>query len=323
MILPRICLLNPYPPSVSPRLVRNANVLAAAGFDVVVVTTRLPKRLLPHEEFPKDFAWRYEFVDLTESAGGRLRWQFCRLRRKLFLALVERKPARTLISRACTYAGPELATLAAAQKADIYISHTHGALPAAAAAARRTQAKLVFDAEDMLAECSDEPMGVMRCIEETFVPQSSLITTMSRAAALRLQERLQLSQEPLVLHNTPSLKEREGVLPPSQRAKTNRLRVYWFGQRIGRHSCADQVLHAMARMKAKAVLVLRGTPDPAYLQELQTLAQRLGLSDALEIQPRALPSEMVRLAAENDVALGTQPSDEPFHQLAVGNKVFT
>jgi glycosyltransferase involved in cell wall biosynthesis len=320
---PRLCLISPSPPSVSPRLVRSADALAGAGFDVVVVTTRFAKRLLPHDEPPAEQAWRHVFVDMGDSILGKFRWQLGRTRRKITLSVMKQFSLPLLVRRACTYVGPELASLASRQQAALYIAHTHLVLPSAADAARRSGAKLAFDAEDLLAECSHEVVQMMREIEERFIPECSFVSTMSQAAAERLRETLQLPFLPLVLHNTPSLKERRGLSPPDERPVSDKLSIYWFGQTIGRHSCAEQVLRALPLLSKPARLVLRGSPDVAYITELKALAASLGLEGSLEILPRAASTDMVRLAAEHDVLLGSQPSAEPFHQMAVGNKVFT
>jgi len=69
--------------------------------------------------------------------------------------------------------------------------------------------------------------------------------------------------------------------------------------------------------------VLRGEANPGYVTALRSLAGSLDLGSRLEILPLASADEMVRLAGEHDILLGSQPGEELFHQLAIGNKVFT
>jgi glycosyltransferase involved in cell wall biosynthesis len=126
-----------------------------------------------------------------------------------------------------------------------------------------------------------------------------------------------------VLRNTPKLSERHGVTPPSERDPALPLSLYWFGQTTGPHSLAYQVLDAMARLEVPVQLVLRGNPLESFVAKLRSHASELGLSNRLEILPRAEPTEMVRLAAKHDIMLGTQPGTELFNQMAIGNKVFT
>ena len=79
----------------------------------------------------------------------------------------------------------------------------------------------------------------------------------------------------------------------------------------------------MPRLHKSVRLVLRGNPIESYVDNLLTIAQTLGVSAQLAILPRDEPTEMVRLAAEHDILLGTQPGSELFNQMAIGNKVFT
>ena len=126
-----------------------------------------------------------------------------------------------------------------------------------------------------------------------------------------------------MLHNTPRLAEREGVPNPGSKAQSEQVSIYWFGQTIGPHCCADLVLKAMPQLCEPVQLVLRGTAQQSYVSELLATARLLGLSEQLHILPAEEPNEMVRLAAQHDILLGTQPGNELFNQMAIGNKVFT
>jgi hypothetical protein len=48
-----------------------------------------------------------------------------------------------------------------------------------------------------------------------------------------------------------------------------------------------------------------------------------GIMERLHILPVVSPEKMVPESAHFDVLFGSQPSDQLFHQLAIGNKVFT
>jgi glycosyltransferase involved in cell wall biosynthesis len=304
-------------------MVRNADALTEAGYDVVVISTDFPTKNPPDYANLTERRWRTLLVDMRERPRSRVHWQLVRARRKLSLEFAQRWPLESVVRRACCYAGPEMAELAARQRAVLYLAHTHSALPAAAEAARRVGAKLAFDVEDLLAESPSEPVRLMRAIERSFIPRCAFICTMSRSAAHRLQELLGLQETPMVLHNTPSLREREGLLPPDQRPISDVVSIYWFGQTIGPHSCAEQVLRSIPFLIKPAKLVLRGNPIPSYIARLESLAVDLGLRNCLEVNPRASPTEMVRLAGKHDVLIGSQATGEPFHQMAIGNKVFT
>lgn len=320
----RLCLISHGEPAANPRLVRDADALAEAGYEVRVIATELMPHLKEHDRILADRAkWYYEPVVFSPRRNGNPSWNYIRGRRRLAAALTGAWRSEGLVARAYGYANPELATLANKQPADLFIAYQHNSLPAASWAAAKQGAKFSLDAQDLLSDCSAEPEELARSIETRYLSRCAYVSTMSPSAARRLQETNKLSETPIVLHNTPRLSERNGVTPPSERESASPLRIYWFGQTTGSHSLAHQVLDAMARLQAPARLVLRGKPLESFVTELRRHARELGLSDRLEILPRAEPTEMVRLAAEHDIMLGTQPGNELFNQLAIGNKVFT
>jgi len=319
-----LCLVSHGQPAANPRLVRDGHALAEAGYSVRVVALQLQRNLVEHDRAIADKAkWQYEPVDFSARKNGTMSWNYVRARRRAAAALASRWPSEELVARAAGYASPELATEAGKQPADLFIAYQHNSLPAASWAAKRHGAVFALDAQDLLADCSAEPVALTRSIEMRYLRDCAYVSTMSEAAAKRLQETNNLCRAPIVLHNTPGLWERCSIVPPPDRHSTELISLYWFGQTIGSHSCADQVLDAMSRLPRRIRLVLRGQPEESFVMKLRKAAEDFGLSQQLEILPRAEPTEMVPLAAEHDILLGTQPGAELFHQMAIGNKVFT
>jgi glycosyltransferase involved in cell wall biosynthesis len=319
-----LCLVSHGQPSANPRLVRDASILAEAGHDVRVITAQLMPNLIAHDtSLTKGATWRHEPVGFFPPTNGTPSWNYIRVRRRAAAALANVWPSEGLIARAYGYATPELAEIAAKEYADLFIAYQHNSLPAAWWAANRHQGRIALDAQDLLADCSAEPVKLVRGIERRYFRYCQYISTMSAAAANRLQETNHLARTPIVLHNTPRLAEREGIAAPPERQPSRQVSLYWFGQTIGSHSCAEQVLNAMPLLCKPVRLVLRGKSNEAFVTRLQNHAESLGLKDRLELLPRAGPDEMVRLASEHDILLGTQPGTELFNQMAIGNKVFT
>jgi hypothetical protein len=280
--------------------------------------------LKEHDRILADRAkWHYEPVVFSARRNGNPSWNYIRGRRRLAAALTGAWHSEGMVARAYGYANPELATLACKQPVDLFIAYQHNSLPAASWAAGKQRSKFALDAQDLLADCSAEPEELARSIETRYLSRCAYVSTMSPSAARRLQETNSLSETPIVLRNTPKLSERHGVTPPSERDPALPLSLYWFGQTTGPHSLAYQVLDAMARLEVPVQLVLRGNPLESFVAKLRSHASELGLSNRLEILPRAEPTEMVRLAAKHDIMLGTQPGTELFNQMAIGNKVFT
>jgi len=323
-VIKKICLLSHGQPSRNPRLVRYATVLANAGYEVVVITPQLVERCVIYDdELIKNVEWEYIPIDFSQTYLKRTYWHYVRLRHRIAKLLSRWFLTETIVGYASDYLNIELYKLAVNSQADLYIAHQQQSLPAAAWAAKYTDKKFAVDIHDLLADSPSEPRHLIENIEKNYLSKCSCISTMSSTAAQRIQQVNNLLEQPIVLHNTPELCEREGILPPEQRSIQKQITIYWFGQTIGSHSRADQVIRAMPLLEQPVKLVLRGHPNEEFINQIETLAQELGVEHCLEILPVASPTEMVKLAAEYDILLGTQPGDDLFHQMAIGNKVFT
>jgi glycosyltransferase involved in cell wall biosynthesis len=318
----KICLVGMANPSANPRLVREADFFASEGIQTTVVAPSFLPQWVAYDGELLRGGWGYQPVDFLSFPRGVIRWQIARARRRLCAFLHRLKPSPALVSRAYAYAVPEVARAAAGTGADLFIAHTHSALPAAAMAARRTGAKYAFDAEDVLAESSAEPVDMIHQIEREYLGGCAYVSTMSEAAADYFKAKITPDQPVLATHNTPSLKDREGLAAPSLRHRDGTLKIYWFGQTLGEFSCAEDMVRALPMVHGRVKFTLRGRPVAAYIARLRELASSLGVLDRLEFLPLISPKEVVRLAGEHDILWGAQPSQELFHQLAIGNKVF-
>ena len=155
----RICIVGLGSISHNPRVVKEADALAAAGHDVVVIflqhyrwSRAVDRRIIEHAK------WRAEIVDVAPSVAGQLRRWISGLQLFLFRRLCRwtlRFPVAEL-----AYSRYFLALLRRAirQRSDLYIGHYTGSLPVVAWAARLTGAKFGFDFEDFY---RDETPGVV------------------------------------------------------------------------------------------------------------------------------------------------------------------
>lgn len=318
----KICLVSPHHVANNPRLVREATALAAAGYNVVAVTLRFDRRWSRLEATLTSHAvWRNEAVDYLDGKFAAARWFAARVVRRCAQLVAGFFPGSSVAQRSTLYGFDALLALATRVKADLYIAHSHPALPVAAVAAYRVGVPVAFDAEDLLAESPGEPREVHEHCEQQFVPSCCYVSTMSDVAAEYLAGKHALAESPMVVHNSFSVFDRHGIRAPADRPLSTDVSVYWFGQTIGWASRADQVVRAMPHVCFPFTLSLRGNPNNEYVSELRRLAERLGCADRVKILPVAAPHELVRLAADHDILLGSQPGQEQYTQLAIGNKV--
>jgi glycosyltransferase involved in cell wall biosynthesis len=311
----------------NPRLVKEADALASAGFRVRVVAADYMAAIRPLDEAVLARArWDVERVSLGEGFGRRWR----ALRRKACAFVTGRGWSRSV--RAALWAENDLvgrlAAAAAARPADLFIGHYLPGLAAAGHAAGLYHAALGFDAEDShVDELPDTAefrgrRAARERIEAAYLPRCRHLTAASPLIADALRHRYRV--EPEVVLNVFHLREgppgplttvfQRGEGPPT---------LYWFSQTIGPGRGIEAILHALARTRQPAHLHLRGLPAKGYPEELEDLAGRLGLAGRLHLHGPAEPGRMAPLAAPFDLGLAVELNEPPNRALCLTNKVFT
>ena len=320
----RICLVTTGQPSTNPRVVKEADALSNAGYEVHVIgahwadwADRTDVTLLANKR------WTTDIIDWRRNTAPTVFWK-TRLRHFAARSAV-RAGLRSdaLHDAAASRVTPELARAATTWPADLYVAHNLGALPAAAEAAAAASARLGFDAEDFHEGqwAKDDPRrGQTRAIEERYLPVCDYVTASSPGIA-EVYARL-VRRKPEVLLNVFPLAERPPAPWPLQRGP---LQLYWFSQTIGPARGLEQAVAALAEFPdGSAELHLRGACPPVYRQEIDALAKRLKVhANRIIWHPPAAPDEMVRLAAHHAVGLALETGETVNADLALGNKVFT
>jgi len=221
---------------------------------------------------------------------------------------------------------PELARRARRRRADLFVAHNLGALPAAAAAAARWGARLGFDAEDFHSgQFAPTDRSVARratvAAERRWIPQCDYVTAASPGIAASYAP---LSTRPPVLvRNVFGLADRPSERPAGSLDSV--LRLYWFSQVIGPGRGLEQLVRAAGQLADGSVEIhLRGVWQGSYESTMQGVAKSAGLSWRRVVHhPPASPGEMVRLAARYDVGLVLETGQTQNNDLAQSNKVMT
>jgi hypothetical protein len=152
----RVCIVSPGNLSANPRLVKEADALHGAGYDVTAVVSEYSSSLGGFDDAIEAQApWRV--VRARRSPSERYVRVAARAAARLIDGLGARVPM-PVAALACGGPVVQLHAAACAVPADLYIAHYVAALPAAGAAAQRHGALLGFDAEDFHSgEGTDDP----------------------------------------------------------------------------------------------------------------------------------------------------------------------
>jgi len=316
----RFCLVGAAHPCYNPRLVREADTLAQAGHQVRVVAPLFNPALVEKDRaLMAHRRWRLERVDFLPQ-HGRLRSLWIRGRRRLAQEIACGFATPALAEHSYTPALTEMRELAAREPADWFIAHTQAALPAAAAAAARWNARLGFDCEDLLAHAPGEPGALLRVIEAEYLPRCAYVSAASPLMAEQLARDHHLPP-PVVLYNVFPLELAQGMLAPGERRAAAVLRLHWFGQTIGPGRGLEDAVTALAHLPGEVELHLRGNPSAGYRERLEALAS--GERSRLFFLPPLEHDAVIRATEPFDAGLVLELPDNGNYSRTVTNKLFS
>lgn len=327
----RVCLVTTAHISYNPRLLKEADALDAAGFNVRVVSlAQEPEKSLLDARLMQTRKWRLDIVRATRTGPDATRWLTASARQALSTRALSVTGRWWILERAYSRFFDELARAAMREYADMFIAHNLPALPPAALAARKWHAKLGFDAEDYHRgefapdEAVSRTAWATRAVEEKYITQCDHVTTASDQIADAYAHDLKIKR-PVTILNVFSLNERHGRTPLAQLAnerKGSGLSLYWYSQTIGEDRGLDDALRALALLRPAARLHLRGKWARGYKEQLRDRAAELGIADYVHALKPAPPEQLVERALQHDVGLALEPGTIPNRALTVTNKVF-
>lgn len=319
-----ICIVTPFHVAFQPRARREADALAAAGYDVRVVAVRTDATLDEYDDhISGGRRWRLDAVDLSAGRATRARRWRASLRRRVALGISATGiPWTRAAAIAAVRGAPELAARAAAEPADLVIAHTHATLEPAAAAARSFGAPLAFDCEDLLGDTAGSDARAMRILEAAHIGSCEYVSVPSRAMAHVLEGRYQLGHRLVVLENVFPLAQAASLVSPRMRPSIDApLRLHWFGQTAGADRGLDDVCEALQLMSERAELHIRGRISP---QAAAALARRAG-DAALRVRfhARVPPDDLIATLGAFDVGLACERPSHGSYGVTLTNKVFS
>jgi glycosyltransferase involved in cell wall biosynthesis len=321
----RICIVTPGQIGSNPRVVKEAQALHEAGFDVDVIATQTLDGVEPRDQsLMRRIPWRVRRIDLR-SPG---RWRLLRARQIAFRGLRAATGFAPLADLGFSAFTRPLLAAALNVPANLYIAHYPAALPAVVAAARKHGARYAYDAEDFhlgdWPEDSkwDSERQLVREIEGRHLPAAAYVTAASPGIADALVAAYGIPRPHVVLNVFPL--EQAQVGPTPKGTAEPGPSVYWFSQTIGPDRGLECAVRAIAIAETEPHLYLRGAPAPGYVAQLQQIAAKRDAGRRLHFLPPEAPDEMVRLAAAYDIGLcGDEITLTAARRACLTNKLFT
>lgn len=323
MGLKKIVIVSTGQPSTNPRAVKEATALAAAGYDVSFVYNFWTEWGLPFDEKIKKehpgIQWKMAGAIPVKN---KVTFKYRRLQHKYFRWLNELFPKNISFANHSSIRGfSALSNSALAIKADLYIAHNLGALPVAAMAAKKYNAKFAFDAEDY--HRGQAPQGSAEYIrtlllENEYLPGACYITAASPLIAKEYH--IHYQKQVTVINNVFSLKYlAKAVKPP-----TKPIKLFWFSQTIGKGRGLEDIILALKEMPEGAFHVtLLGQHDEAIQNYFFELGKSENSQVAIEFLQPLIANDIFELAAQQDIGLALEQPGEVNRDLCLTNKIYT
>jgi glycosyltransferase involved in cell wall biosynthesis len=328
-----ICLVTPGYLASTPRVVKEADALEAAGYRVRVVFSEGELDVLREHDclLLRGKPWRSASVKWSRRRRGErsvlwratLRYQLARRApRGLWpmWALAERGEGRLY---------PELAALAGAEPADLFIGHYPVGLAAAALAASAQRARLGYDAEDLhTAEDASTRAGLLRrqridSIERKYLGRCVHVTAAAPRIAEALAKRYGIVS-PVVVHNAFAWADRDRLDGKTVDRQGPALSLSWFSQTIGLDRGIGDAIRAAGVLGHPVQIHLRGGLSEPARQALLSMARTSGrgIAERLYFHQPVSPTELLSRTAEHDVGLALEQGHTHNYELTVTNKLF-
>lgn len=305
-------------PSTNPRMLKEVDVLIKEGYEVKVLYgywaswgVKADQPILDH------------YPGVFEMVGG----DPVHRKGMYFFSRIIYKAARLLgrfipicreyaINRPCFF----LQRRVAREKADLYIGHNLGTLPAVVKAARKWNARCGFDAEDFHRGQYYRPEGEdyrnTIYVEDRYMPACDYLTAASPLIAAVYKELLG-GKEVAVVNNVFSI----AGLQPLRTTGGRPLRLFWFSQSLGPDRGLEVIVEALNLLSGYDItLDLIGDCPQAYKQQLLTLAKK---PDALHFLPPVGPDELFGIAGRYDIGFAAEVPLQKNRDICLTNKIFT
>lgn len=312
-------------PSANPRLVKEAISLTDEGLSVSVIYCPLCPWA---DTYDQELFARYPQIRWIRVGShpekNRLGYRLARIKRKFYEYIFKGIGDRlNTAEQAIVLYSQELKVTACKIKADMYIGHNLGALPAIVTAAKKHGAQAVFDFEDY--HRGEHQPGSMQkrmveAVEEKYVPFLSYATT----AAPLITEVYKKHFPAFFVHTINNCFPKAYAPDSLPVLKKNPLRLFWFSQYIGEQRGLEQVIAAMGKTGIKEIqLTLLGNCSEKMKQYLLNEAKNHQLdTDQLEFILPVCEKEIVHIASQHHIGLAVEVPHNKNRQLCLTNKIF-
>jgi glycosyltransferase involved in cell wall biosynthesis len=319
-----VILISSAQPSANPRLIKEAKTLFDTGYSVSVIWCPLS---IWADELDRKLIT--DFPDINWVKGGYhaksqpIMYWYARVRQKIWQLVYKFVGDQSDAAiKSLVLFSQELTSIALEHKADLYIGHNLGALPATVKASKKYNAKSIFDFEDYhRGELEKNAINTKMTIkvENRYVPHISSVTAASPSISLRYGMVFPYHLSTTINNCFPLEYAVEQVKLVSQHP----LKLFWFSQYVGKKRGLEAIITSMSFFSDKSIsLTLLGFTSAEMRKYFLNLMIDLNLSeDQLTFLDPVKEVDIVSIASNHHIGIASEPGRDLNNDLALSNKI--
>lgn len=324
-MLQKICLISSGQPSANPRLVKEAISLVEAGYNVSVIFCQLSPWA---DEYDHNLFTIYPQISWirvgTHSLKNPKLYRILCLRKKMYTYIFRYLGiSHYAAERSLVLYSQELTSAACKIKADLYIGHNIGALPALVKASCKYNVNSIFDFEDYHRgelDSNSHYSSMIIEVENRYIPFVTSMTTASSAITLAYGS---IFPQKLIktINNCFPIQYAIQVTNPNPQLP---LKLFWFSQYVGRQRGLETVLKAMSFFRVEEItLTLLGSASTNIKQYFYNLLKSYNLkTEQLVFLDTVSEEKIASIASMHHIGLASEFAHNQNRDLCLTNKLF-
>ena len=323
----KINIISGFQLSDNPRVVKEANALTEAGYEVEVFSSILSREdaiLETHLSANKGWTSTPVIDNSSQSISQQLRWFGARSRCHIWNKIYRASGWGNV--RQLGYVAPEMLTLCRRRQADLNIVHNEQALWVGNQLLNDGQ-RVAVDLEDWYSEdllpedLRSRPGYLLRRWEQRLLRDASYTSTTSHVMGSALSEAYNCPP-PKVVYNTFSKYERnslDGKTIDREDHKTPS--IVWFSQTVGPGRGLETLVDALPKLQIPVQLHIRGRCRSGYEASLRSRISR-DSKHQIFFHPCVPHHQLLSRLAEHDIGFAGELSHCRSRDLTITNKIF-
>ncbi len=324
--MPHVAIVTSAQPSANPRMMKEVTALQKVGYHVTVIWSPISHWA---DEFDRQLFKDHPTIQWVQAGyhykSQQIRFYYARVRQQIW-KLIYRFLGNVFEAgiKSQVFFSQELTKKAKSIKADLYVGHNLGALPAIVKAASLHNVKSIFDFEDFH-RGEHRPDSIqskaVKNIEDKYIPHVHGISASSSLIA-QAYEKIYTGKKIITINNVFPI---SFAVTEVKDIPVRPLKLFWFSQYIGKGRGIENIIRSISlHENADIELTLLGFCSREMEIYLNNLLSACGLSsNQVKFISSVKTTEIVNIASNYHIGIASEPGRDQNNELALSNKIMT